>query len=133
MKRYISHMSQTAGLIAKIGEELAKGHGAVPVIVGKSVKTFEQLGYLHSTVLPIFTRVMYEAGEIQHNTERYGKYHLKVLINYGEWLNYKGGKVFDDDSFSEADTEVLSKAIDKAIWECEQRGEYVPPPRSKSA
>lgn len=133
MKRYIAHISQMIEINLKVREELAKNKGSVPIEMGKAKKTHEQLGYLHSEVLPKFTATMFTAGEIEKNTERYGKYHLKVLIGFGDWIKYKGAKVFDAFSFGDADTEVLSKAIDKAISECQDRGVYVKPPRMNYA
>lgn len=120
-----------ADLTLKVQEELAKGKGSVPVTVGKASKTHEQLGYLHSEVLGKFTATIFTSGEIKKNDEDYGKYHLKVLIGYGKWISYKNAQVFYPYSFADADTEVLSKAIDKAISECEARGTYVHPPRGE--
>jgi len=40
-------------------------------------KSHEQLGYLHSTVLPIFTQTMFDAGEISKLSEGESKYYLK--------------------------------------------------------
>lgn len=131
MKRFISHISQMADLTLKVQEELAKGKGAVPITVGKAKKSQEQLGYLHSEVLPKFTATMFSSGEIEKNSETYGKYHLKVLINFGEWIRYKNARVFSPNSFADADTEVLSRAIDEAIRQCEARGTYVHPPKGK--
>lgn len=129
MKKYVSSSSQIAHVAILIKEELDKGKGAIPVTIGKAVKTFVQLGYLHSTVLPIFTATMFSHGEIDKNSEVHAKYHLKVLIGYGQWIKYKNNAVFAPESFADADTEILSRAIDRAILECEQRQVFVPPPK----
>lgn len=101
------------------------------VVISPPPKTHEQLGYLHSTVLPILTETLFEAGEIKVKSETEAKYYLKVLANYGEWIGFRGKVVFNPHSFEKATTEQLSTAIDKAIAECEQRGVYVPPPKGK--
>lgn len=92
-------------------------------------KTHEQLGYLHSTVLPVLTECLSESGEIRRKNEREAKYWLKRFISYGEHINYNGGIVFDANSFEKASKDILTLAIDEAITQCEQRGYYVPLPK----
>ncbi len=93
-------------------------------------KSHEQLGYLHSTVLPMLMLALYEAGEINSLSEAEAKYYLKVLINYGEWVQFRKAVVFVPYSFEKASIEILSKAIDEGIKQCEMRGGNVPPPKA---
>jgi hypothetical protein len=132
MKRIISNIKQWEHLTLLVLDRWNKSQKPFSVTIGKPAKTHEQLGYLHSEVLPKFTQAMFEAGEIKRNNERDAKYHLKLLIGYGEWINYKGYKVFDDDSFEAASIDVLNAAIDKAIDECALRGVAIEPPRGNA-
>ncbi len=130
MKRIITNFNDDwAGLTALVGARWVKKPTPFVVTLHAAPKTFEQLGYLHSEVLPKLTQALFDAGDISKNSERYGKYWLKEAINYGEWIEFRGGKVFDDDSFEKASTEVLSDAIDTAINESVKRGVYIQPPK----
>lgn len=129
MKRIISNINQWPALTLLVMERWKKRPKPFEVILKSAPKTWEQLAYLHATVLPILTEALFDSGEIRKKTERDAKYWLKREMNYGVWIEYEGGKVFDPDSFEDADIDVLSAAIDLAITECEKREYFVPKPR----
>lgn len=132
IKRVINSMSEWVSLTLMIDKRFAKPDAKpLTVVLKPTEKTWEQLGYLHSEVLPKLAVALFEAGETKTNSERHAKYWLKVQIQYGKWVEFCDGVVFDPDSFQEADIEVLTNAIDVAIDACEARGVYVNPPRSK--
>lgn len=130
MKRYIKTYSQVTAMLPLIAQALLKKKELV-IEVKEAPKTLEQLGYLHSEVLPKLTVALFDAGEISKSSERHAKYWLKRSINYGDWVSYEGGEVFDPDSFANADKGVLSQAIDTAIHEAQLRGVYIAPPKTK--
>ena len=74
---------------------------------------------------------LFDAGEIKKNSEREAKYWLKRLLNYGAWIEFEGGLVFDPDSFADASIEVLTDVIDTAIFQASARGVVINPPRGK--
>ncbi len=131
MKRIITDMNSWASLTLKIQERFEKRKSPIVITIGKAPKTHEQLGYLHSEVLPNLTIALYESGEIKTLSEREAKYVLKLMIGYGQWINFNGGVIFDPDSFSNADTETLTRAIDRATDECFARNIHVKPPKEK--
>lgn len=131
MKRVISNLSQWQNLTLLVLKRWEKSTKPFTVTIGKPKKTLEQLGYLHSEVLPKFTQAMYDAGEIRNNSEREAKYLLKVLIDYGKWIAFNDVHVFDPDSFADADMETLILAIDTAISEAAKRDVIILPPRKK--
>lgn len=132
IKRIITGMESWLSLTQMVAKRFER-EGAKPlmVIICPPPKTHEQLGYLHSEVLPKLTQALFDAGEISKLSEGESKYYLKVLINYGEWIKFRGKLVFNPFSFEKATTEILSQAIDKACAECEARGVYIPPPKEK--
>jgi hypothetical protein len=75
---------------------------------------------------------MFDAGELSKLSESEGKYYLKVLIGYGEWVQFRKSVVFVPASFEKASIEDLNRAIDEAIKQCEIRGVYVPPAKGKT-
>lgn len=130
MKRVITDFNRDwAGLTALVGARWQKKPKPFIVILKAAPKTHEQLGYLHTEVLPKFTQALFDAGEIIKNSERMAKYWLKIKINFGQWLEFNDYFVFDPDSFENATTEVLSNAIDTAIYEAAQRGVSINPPK----
>lgn len=128
MKHLISDITQWTALSLLVAERWQKRKTPFMVIIKAAPKTHVQLGYFHSTVLPIFTAIMYDSGEIAKKTEKHAKYYIKRGIGYGEWIDFDGGKVFVPESFEKANIEELSEAIDFCINEVSLRGGYVPPP-----
>ena len=130
MKRVITNFNTDwAGLTALVGARWAKKPKPFMVTLNAAPKTHEQLGYLHSEVLPKLTIALFDTGEIRNRSEREAKYWLKVQIKYGQWIEFNDGVVFDPDSFENATTEVLSYAIDTAISESAKRDVYTAPPK----
>lgn len=131
MRRIISDLSSWASLTLLVQKRLEKSKKPFVVTLGAAPKNWVQLAYLHSEVLPKLTVALFDAGEIRKNSEREAKYYLKVKLGFGQWIDWNGSQVFDPDSFSDASIEVLTSAIDTAIYECEQRGVFVAPPKEK--
>lgn len=130
MKRVITGISQWMALTLIVADRFAKRpNWRITVTLSEPPKTWEQLGYLHSEVLPKLTIALSEAGDIERKSERQAKYWLKREIRYGEFYNFNGSVIFDADSFEKASIEVLINAIDTAIHAAEQRGIYIAPPR----
>jgi hypothetical protein len=99
------------------------------VVISPPPKTHEQLGYLHAECLPVYTQLLLDTGEIEKYSEAESKYYLKVLINYGDWIKFRGKIVFNPHSFEKATTEILSQAIDKILSECALNNYHVNPPK----
>lgn len=130
MKRIINNFNTDwAGLTALVGARWVKKPTPFVVTLHAAPKTHEQLGYLHSEVLPKLAIALFDSGEIIKNDERHAKYWLKIQIKYGQWIEFGDGVVFDPDSFEKASTEVLSDAIDTAINESAKRGVFTAPPK----
>jgi hypothetical protein len=96
-------------------------------------KTLDQLGYLHSTVLPHLVECLYESGEIKDRSETAAKMWLKVSIHFGEWVDYRIGDIpqysFVPQTFAKASVNMLKYAIEHAIDYCANCGVVVPEPR----
>lgn len=128
MKRLLNHKDQLPELDSLIIGEIER-RGKIVVTIKASPKSHEQLGYLHASVLPILTLALYDAGEIKTKSEGAAKFWLKVMIGYGEYYELNTAVVFDPKSFADADIDILIKAIDTGIFESEQRGFHIPPPK----
>lgn len=128
MRRYIKHISQTIGLINLIKQRLDKGQFVAVTLARADEKTLEQLGYLHSAVLPMLTEALFDSGEIKLNSEDAAKLWLKMNIGYGVWYEISGKPVFSAKSFEKANVDDLTKAIDEAIYQAQERGVWIPPP-----
>lgn len=132
MKRIIeSDMKGWSALTLMIQKRFEKRKSPLVITIGKAPKTHEQLGYLHSEVLPKLAYALHDTGDIRNNSEREAKYWLKLKIGYGQWIEWNGGKVFDPDSFGDADIDVLTRAIDTAMFGADARGVYIQPPKGK--
>ena len=115
-------------LSSLVKQRLDKGQKVVIKIesVGKS---WEQLAYLHSTVLPLLTEALFDSGDIERKTERYAYYWLKREMKFGEFLQFGDSVIFDPSSFRDATIDDLILAIDTAIHAAEQRGVFIPQPK----
>lgn len=129
MKRIISHISQMTGLAALVKARLDKGHHVAITISRADAKTIKQLGYLHTTVLPLLTEALFDAGEIKARSESAAKLWLKMQINYGAFYEIGKSVIFDPKSFAAAKIDDLIKAIDEAILQAQERGVWIPPPK----
>lgn len=130
MKRVITNFNTDwAGLTALVGARWLKKPSPFIVTLKAAPKSHEQLGYLHSEVLPKLAVALFDSGEILKNDERHAKYWIKIQIKYGQWIEFGDGVVFDPDSFEKASTEVLSNAIDTAIREAAKRDVHIQPPK----
>lgn len=131
MKRLITTKAQIPALCILLSEALQK-RGKIMVSMKPAPKTLEQLGYLHSCVLPKLAMALSDSGEIKHNSEREAKYWLKRHIDYGQFFEFGCNVVFDPDSFADASLEILSQAIDCAIDEAALRDVIIEPSKTNN-
>ena len=129
MKRYVTDLSAWEAITRIVHKRFEKKTTPFMVIIKSSPKSWNQLAYLHSEILPKLTTALHDRGEIKNLDEDEAKYYLKVLIGFGKWISFRGSIVFDPHSFADASTEILSRAIDEAIKECEKSGIIVMPPK----
>lgn len=118
-------MKSWTALTLLVQQRFEKRSSPFQVTIGKPGKTWKQLAFLHDAILPAYTEIRFNQGHIKRNNETDGKYDLKALNNYGEWIDYNGGKVFVPDSFEDADIEALSRVIDWALDYCALNGVYI--------
>ena len=114
-----------------VAKRFEKNQKPFQAILQTAPKTQEQLGYLHSECLRVYTQMLFDIGEIEKLSEDAAKYYLKVQINYGTWIRFRASVVFDPHSFAEATQEQLGSAIDKILAECALRNYHVAPPKEK--
>ena len=132
-KRIISSMDDWQLLSDMVAKRFEKSQKPFQAILQTVPKSNEQLGYLHSECLPVYTQMLFDIGEIEKLSEDAAKYYLKVQIGYGEWIRFRASVVFDPHSFAEATLEQLGLAIDKILAECALRNYHVAPPKEKIA
>lgn len=129
IKRVITDFSYWLSLTMMVEERFKKRATPLMVTIGAPPKTWRQLAYMHDVIIPTLIQPLYDLGEIKAPTERQVKYWVKVQANYGEWIDWNNGKIFDPDSFKDADKEAMSFVIQTALDKAAELDIYIPEPK----